>query len=474
MDFDVVVIGGGSAGFAAASTAQSAGAGVAIVDHGPLGGLCILRGCMPTKAILRSAEVMALMRRAEEFGLAGVRVGADLGAINDRKKRLIDEFAHYRAGQLRDPRFTLFEEKASFVSPREVRAGNRILTAKSFIIATGSQVGRYPIPGLEEAGYLTSDDILELRQAPESMIVLGAGAVGVELAQFFSRIGVRVSLIQRSGHILSKGDEDLARPVEARFREEGMQVFTGTRLIRVERNGPQRTVVFEQDGRQKSVAADVILQALGRVPRTDGLNLEAAGVNAGPKGIEVNAEMRTRQPHIFAVGDVNGHYEIVHIAIQQGEIAAHNAVHPDRPPLRMDERLKMNVVFTDPQVASVGLLEKECRDRNLPYLTASYPFDDHGKSLILGETHGHVKILCQPGTGEILGAHIVGPEAGELIHQLATLMHFHGTVHDLARVPFYHPTLSEILSYPAEELVDQLVREEHHESISHKGSKLFP
>ncbi len=454
MDFDVVVIGGGSAGYAAASTAQSAGAKVAIVDKGPLGGLCILRGCMPTKTILRSSDIFSLMRRAKEFGLSVQNPSADLAAINDRKNQLIAEFASYRVEQLNDPRFTLIQENASFISQNVLKVGGKTLTAKSFIIATGSSIAEFPVNGLAESGYLTSDDILELRQAPESMIVLGAGPVAVELAQFFCRIGTRTTLIQRSEHILSKGDEDLARPVEARFREEGMEVFTTTKLLRVEKSGAIRTVFFTHDGKEKSATAETILQALGRKPNIDGLNLSAAEVSTNRGRVEVDQEMRTNIPHIYAVGDVNGLHEIVHIAIEQGEVAAHNATQKESR--QFDDRLKTSVTFTDPPVASVGLSEKECRSESIPYLTASYPFNDHGKSMCLGETHGHVKLLCAPDSGEIIGAHIVGPEAGEMIHQMITLMHYKGTVHDLIRIPHYHPTLSEILTYPAEELSKKL------------------
>ena len=454
MDFDVVVIGGGSAGYASASAAQSADAKVAIVDKGPLGGLCILRGCMPTKTILRSSDILALMRRAKEFGLSAQNPSADLAAINDRKNKLIAEFASYRIEQLNDPRFTLIEEQASFISPHELKVGDKSITAKNFIIATGSSTAEFPVPGLAESGYLTSDHVLELRQAPESMIVLGAGPVAVELAQFFCRIGTRTTLIQRSDHILSKEDEDLARPVEAKFREEGMEVFTATKLLRVEQSGENRSVFFTHEGKEKSATAETILQALGRKPNVEGLNLSSAGVGINRGRIEVDSEMRTNVPHIYAVGDVNGQHEIVHIAIEQGEIAAHNATQEDVR--RFDARLKTSVTFTDPPVASVGLSEKECKAKNIPCLSASYPFNDHGKSMCLGETHGHVKLLCAPDSGEIIGAHIVGPEAGEMIHQMITLMHYKGTVRDLVKIPHYHPTLSEILTYPAEELATQL------------------
>ena len=453
---DIAIIGGGSAGYAAARSAHEAGADVAVIDHGPWGGLCILRGCMPSKAILRSAEIAAHLNRATEFGLAAVEVQANLAAILERKTKLISDFAEYRREQLHDGRFTLYEERARFLSPQTLQIGDKVLEAEHFIIATGSTVQHIAIPGLDQVGYITSDDAFELREQPESMIVLGGGAVAVELAQFFQRIGTQVKLIQRSPHILSSGDEDLARPVEARFREEGMEVYTGTKLHKFTQQDQGRIAHFSQDGAEKTLSGELILQTLGRRPNIDGLGLDNAGVEIDHGRIAVDSAMRTSQPHIYAVGDVNGEQEIVHIAIEQGEIAAHNATHPDRPEHRFDKRLNAQAIFTEPQVASVGLYEKDCQRKNIPYLVASYPFDDHGKSMTMGETHGHVKILCDPRSGEIIGAHIVGPEASELIHELIAVMYFRGSVGDLARIPHYHPTLAEILTYPAEELAEQL------------------
>ena len=452
----VVVIGGGSGGYAAARTANEAGADVAVVDSGPLGGLCILRGCMPSKAILRSAEIMEYMRRGPDFGLLDLVPQADLAAIMERKDRLIKDFADYRIEQLRDGRFTLYEERAEFISANRVRAGDSIIEGEYFIIATGSTVHRMPIPGLDEIGCITSDEALELRTQPESMIVLGGGPIALELAQFYQRIGTQVHLIQRSGHVLSTGDRDLAHPLEARLRAEGMHVYTDTQLHRFEEVDGEKVAHFSCDGQEHSVPADEVLQALGRRPNTDGLGLERTGIDTDRGRVIVDAEMRTNQPHIFAVGDVNGLHEIVHIAIEQGEVAGYNATHPDRPAYRTDDRLAAQVTFTDPQVASVGHSEKTCRENGIPYLVASYPFDDHGKSMCLGETHGHVKLLCAPRSGEIIGAHIVGPEAGELIHELIAVMYFRGTARDLMRIPHYHPTLAEILTYPAENIVEQM------------------
>ena len=453
MEYDIVILGGGSAGYASADSAQRMGAKVAIIDPGPLGGLCILRGCMPSKAILRSAEVVSLIRRAKEFGLHPVNVCVNLPAINDRKRKLIKEFANYRIKQLKDPRFDLYQEHGEFTSPREIRAGQHILKAKHIVIATGSITGRYNIPGLDE--YITSDDALEIRELPRSMVVLGAGPVAVELAQFFQRIGTQVTLIQRSTHILSTTDEDLARPLEVRLQEEGMKVYTGTRLIEVKKKDLLSLVHFSHEGEEKTASGEIILQALGRKPNSSELNLQAAGVETDSNGYVIaNEEMRTNVPHIFSVGDVNGQHEVVHTAIQQGEIAAQNAL--TSKTVIFDNRLKATVVFTDPQVANVGLTEKECVLENIPYLSASYPFGDHGKSLCLGETHGHVKLLCSPKNGEIIGAHIVGPEGGELIHELIAVMYFRGTVCDLTQIPHYHPTLAEIFTYPAEELSSRI------------------
>ena len=453
---DVIVIGGGSAGYAAARTARDAGAEVAIVDQGPLGGLCILHGCMPTKAILRSAEVAALLKRAKEFGLSPVSVRADLSAVVDRKDRLVREFADYRIQQLRDPRLTLYQSRSVFRSPHEITVGDTVLSSGSFILATGSRPREIPIPGLAQAGYFTSDKILDLRTQPGSLIVLGGGAVVLELGQFFARLGTRVTILQRGRTLLSEMDEDVGRALEAALIDEGIDVVTGAQLLRVTHDAIGKTVWVMKDGRERSYVGEEILQALGRRPNIEGLHLDLAEVTLDGGRIMVDGAMRTSQAHIYAVGDVNDVTPIVHLAIQQGEIAAYNATHADQPGKTIDHRLDMEVVFTDPQVAVLGLNEARAKAEGILYLTASYPFADHGKALCLGATHGFVKLLCAPLTGELLGAQIVGPEAGELIHELIAVMYYHGTAADLLRMPHYHPTLAEIVTYPAESIVERL------------------
>ena len=453
---DVVVIGGGSAGYAAARTARDCGADVAIVDPGPLGGLCILRGCMPTKTILRSAEIAALMRRAAEFGLSPVEVRADLSAIVDRKHNLVREFADYRIQQLRDPAYTLYEAPASFLTPHLVQVGNDQITAKAFVIATGSIPRAGIVPGLDHGRCVTSDELLDLRDQPGSLIVLGAGPVGLELGQFFSRIGTRVTIVQRSSSVLSHLDPQAGVALMQALEHEGLSIITEAAVQKINQTGGQPVVQIIRHGKEQIVSGELVLNALGRVPNIAGLNLSAAAVAVDAGRVVIDGGMRTSQPHIFAVGDVTNLYDIVHIAIQQGEIAGWNACHSSQEPRCFDDRLVTEVVFTDPQVAVVGLSEKACRARGVAYLTASYPFADHGKAMCLGATRGFVQLLADPKTGLILGAQIVGPEAGELIHELIAVMYYQGTVQDLLRIPHYHPTLAEILTYPAESIVEQM------------------
>jgi pyruvate/2-oxoglutarate dehydrogenase complex dihydrolipoamide dehydrogenase (E3) component len=288
------------------------------------------------------------------------------------------------------------------------------------------------------------------------LIVLGGGAVALELGQFFARLGTRVTILQRGRTLLSEMDEDVGRALEAALIDEGIEVVTDAQLLRVTRDATGKRVWVMKDGRERSYSGQEILQALGRQPNIEGLHLDLAEVVVDNGRIVVDATMRTSQAHIYAVGDVNEITPIVHLAIQQGEIAAYNATHSGNPAKELDHRLDAEVVFTDPQVAVVGLNEALCRTRGIPYVTASYPFADHGKALCLGATHGFVKLLCASQTGELLGAQIVGPEAGELIHELIAVMYYHGTAADLLRMPHYHPTLAEIVTYPAESIVERL------------------
>jgi len=452
-DYEVAVIGGGSAGYAAARTTAAAGRRTVVIDSGSeLGGLCILRGCMPTKALLHAAEIRHQARRSSIWGLEPGKVGFDFAAVMRRKSVMVEEFASYRRGQLQDGRFELINALAKFRDPHTLALDNgQAITAGQIMIATGSRVAELPLPSLAKLGCLTSDDALRLESLPKSILVLGGGAVAVEFAQFFARFDVEVTVLQRSPHILSSFDDDVAGAVESAFHGEGIVVHTGCSIKDAQLGSNDKVIVYERDGERHEVRAEAVFHGLGRSPNTGPLGLENAGVETDNGRILCNKQMQTRTPHIYAGGDCAGPHEIVHIAIQQGETAAHNMLHP-ADPSSMEERLLISVVFTDPQAATVGLTEKAAKAQSIPYRAASYPFNDHGKSIIMDAMHGFVKLLCDPETGEILGGACVGPMGGELIHEIVIAMANRMTVTELAATPHYHPTLAEIWTYPAEEL----------------------
>jgi pyruvate/2-oxoglutarate dehydrogenase complex dihydrolipoamide dehydrogenase (E3) component len=457
--YDCAVIGGGSGGYAAARTAVENGLRTVVIEGGEqIGGLCILRGCMPTKALLQSAEVAHIASKAGVWGINIPEFGVDFPKVMARKDFLIEDFAGYRREQLtRGDRFDFVRSNATFIDPHTVQLGDgSTLQADHFLISTGSKVSPSPIGSLRDVGYITSDEALKLTRLPSSIIVLGGGVVAVEFAQFFSRLGVRTTIIQRSDHLVREFDRDACQTLREAFEAEGIQVYTGTRIESAEKSPVGKKIIFEHQKRKVSVEAEEIFFALGRSPNTAFLNLDRAGVKTRTNGqIIANEHQQTSSPHIFAAGDCTGPFEIVHIAIQQGETAAWNMAHPSSMK-SMDYRLITQVVFTDPHVAHVGMTESQATELGIPYKTASYPFNDHGKSMILDTHHGFVKMMAHARSGEILGASCIGPQGGELIHEIIVAMHARMTVHQFMTIPHYHPTLAEIWTYPAEELAEEI------------------
>lgn len=457
-----MVIGGGSGGYAAARMASSLGLSTAVIEGGEqVGGLCILRGCMPSKTLIESGNRYRTIRHAEEFGLHAEKIGFDAAKIVERKRRLIGEFADYRAQQLAGGSFDFIRGRAEFLDPHCLRVslregGERILSLKTGCIATGSVLNRPSIQGIELC--LSSDDLLELTEIPASAVVLGGGPVALEMAHYLESLGSRVTILQRNTQLLTGNDHDVAEAVAEAFRRRGMQVLCGTRLEKIEKSGDQTTVHFSHGNGGEVIKADLVVNALGRRPAIAGLGLQRAGVALEGPAICTDLEQRTTARHLFAAGDCCGPYEVVHIAITQGETAARNAAAliAGGAPVTLDYRLKLFACFAEPQMASCGMTEQEARENGLQIVTASYPFADHGKSLVKGETDGFVKLIADAKMGSILGGAVVGPEASELIHEIVVAMAFHATAAQLAAIPHYHPTLSEIWTYPAEELADKI------------------
>jgi pyruvate/2-oxoglutarate dehydrogenase complex dihydrolipoamide dehydrogenase (E3) component len=460
--YDFVVIGGGSGGYAAARRAVSLGLSTLVIEGGrEVGGLCILRGCMPSKALIESANRYRVLRHASEFGLSAEGVGFDAVKIIERKRRLIGEFADYRREQLEGGGFDFLRGRAEFLDSHTMRVqllggGEELIEFRSGCIATGSILNRPVIPGIELCA--SSDELLDLADIPSSAVVLGGGPVALEMAHYLESLGAHVTILQRNTQLLTGSDPDVASAVEQAFVRRGISVECGTRLQRIDKTSSGFQVSFERSGKEEIIETKFVLNALGRRPNIEKIGLEKAGVALEGPRICTDLEQRTTSGHLFAAGDCCGPYEVVHIAILQGETAAKNAaalLHGGKT-VSLDYRLKLFACFTEPQMASCGMSEQDARENGRQVVMASYPFADHGKSLILGETEGFVKLIADAHHGEILGGAVVGPEASELIHEVVVAMAFHATAGQLARVPHYHPTLSEIWTYPAEELDEKI------------------
>ena len=462
-EFDFIVVGGGSGGYAAARTAAGEGLRTAVIDGSEeLGGLCILRGCMPSKTLIESANRLQDIREAGEFGLHAANPGFDGAKIIERKKRLISGFAQYRAEQLEGGRFELIRGRARFAGPdtlvvRLRQGGEQIISARSILVATGSVIRHPDIPGLAEAAPLVSDDVLDNPHPPKSLLVLGAGPVALEMAHYHRALGSEVTVVQRSKQILSSMDRDVADAVQHGMERHGTKFVLGGQLLQAGRSPRGKWVRVAHDNREETLQADEILLALGRDAATAGLDLATAGLDIPPgRPLATSDTQQTSVPHIFGAGDVTGKLEIVHIAIEQGEIAARNAARllrgKNEPLETIDYRLRLFAVFTQPEAAMVGLSAREAAELGLDFAAATYPFDDHGKSIVHGKTDGFVKLLADRNTGELLGGAVVGPHASELIHEVVVALRYRATAAEFVKIPHYHPTLSEIWTYPAEEL----------------------
>ncbi len=454
---DLIVVGAGSGGYAAARTARDVGCDVALVDEGPLGGLCILRGCMPSKALLASSDALQDAREARALGIDARALAVDMRYVAARKRELVRGFADYRIEGIHE--FPLYLGAARFLSPTRLAVGDDVLLdASKFVIASGSIVAPSALPGLTATGYIDSDAVLDLEAIPDSVVVLGGGYTACELGQFLARMGARTTMLIRSGHLLTESDEDIGHALTGYFREEGIEVVTHAALLAAQGRGAQKVVRYLHGGKECEAVGDEIFYALGRTPNIAGLDLEKAGVTFGPAGgITVDRRLRTSNPNVYAVGDVTGEYMLVHVAIYQGEVAARNACLQTNE--AADYRLVgAHTIFTDPQLATVGMSEKDLRRKGVAYVCGRYDFAEHGKAQCVGKIKGFVKMMADRETGCILGASVLGAQASELVHEVIVAMNFFATVDQFMRIPHLHPTLAEIWTYPAESCAAQLGR----------------
>jgi pyruvate/2-oxoglutarate dehydrogenase complex dihydrolipoamide dehydrogenase (E3) component/uncharacterized membrane protein YdjX (TVP38/TMEM64 family) len=450
-DFNLIVIGAGSAGLVSAYIAATARAKVALIERHRMGGDCLNTGCVPSKALLRTARLMADARNAQRYGIARMDAEIDFAQVMERVQAVVskvephDAIARYTALGV-----DVIQGEARIVSPWEVEVAGKRISARSLIFASGARPLVPVLPGIEEVGYLTSNTLWDLRLLPKRLLVLGGGPIGCELSQAFARLGSTVTQVEMAPRLLPREDADAAAEVAARFAEEGITVLTGCKALRVERDGGGRVLVCERDGAELAVPFDQLLVALGRKANVDGFGLQELGVELTNRGtVQVNALLRTNFPNILVAGDVAGPYQFTHVAAHQAWYASLNALLAPFWSFKVDYRVIPWATFTDPEVARVGLSEDEAKAQGIAVEVTRYGLDDLDRAIADSADHGFVKVLTQPGKDTILGATIVGAHAGELLAEFVLAMKHGLGLNKLLGTIHVYPTMSEANKYVA-------------------------
>jgi dihydrolipoamide dehydrogenase len=444
-DYNVVVLGAGSAGLVAAYIAAAVKAKVALIEKHKMGGDCLNTGCVPSKALIRSAKMLAYGRRAQEFGFKNTETTFDFAEVMQRVQRVIkkiephDSVARYSALGV-----DCLLGEARITSPYTVEVNGRTLTTRSIIVASGASPFVPPIPGLDQIDYLTSDNLWSLRELPGRMVVLGGGPIGCEMTQAFARLGAQVTQVEMIPQLMGREDPDVAEFVRARFEAEGVRVLTNHAAKEVLVEGKNNILVCERDGERVEVPFDAILVAVGRKPHTKGFGLEELGVSLHQRGtIAVDEFLRTNFPNIFCAGDVAGPYQFTHTAGHQAWYAVVNALFGGLKKFKVDYRVIPWCTFTDPEVARVGLNETEARQQDIPHEVVRFDLADLDRAIAEEEDHGWVKVLTPPGKDRILGVTIVGPHAGDLLAEFVLAMKHGLGLNKILGTIHPYPTLAE-------------------------------
>ncbi|MBK8915369.1 MAG: mercuric reductase [Phycisphaerales bacterium] len=443
--YNLVVIGAGTAGLVAAAGAAGLGARVALVERRPMGGDCLNFGCVPSKALIRSARAIADVRRAAEFGVNvpdGVQV--DFAAVMERLRRLRAQIApHDSAERFRGLGVDVFIGNARFTAPDSIMVGGQTLRFAKACVATGARPVVPPIPSLIETGFLTNESVFSLTRLPRRLAVLGAGPIGCELAQSFARFGVEVYLIDLAPQVLAREDRDAAEIVQRAITDDGVELILNAKVSRVSLGAGVRTLSIETPAGPRELIVDDILVGVGRAPNVAGLGLEAANVAFDERaGVRVNDRLRTTNPRIYAAGDVCFPYKFTHVADAMARIVIRNALFFGRA--KASALTIPWCTYTDPEIAHVGLYEREATDRGLATTTFRIPLDGVDRAILDGDTEGFLKVIVRKGTDRILGATLVARHAGEMISEITALMAAGGGLKTLSGTIHPYPTQADV------------------------------
>lgn len=448
-DYDYIIIGSGGASFSSAIEAVKYGAKVAIIERGTVGGTCVNIGCVPSKTLLRSGEINHIAKNNPFVGLHTSADDVDLAPLVKQKDELVTGLRNSKYIDLIDDYdFELIKGEAKFVDEKTVEVNGMQLSAKRFLIATGASPAVPKIPGLEEVDYLTSTTLLELKQVPKRLIVIGSGYIGMELGQLFHHLGSEVTLMQRSPQLLKEYDPEISEAITQALTEQGINLVTGASFERIEQDGNVKKVHVEVNGKKRIIEADQLLVATGRTPNTANLKLEAASVEVGSRGeIVIDEYSKTTNSRIYAAGDVTLVPQFVYVAAYQGGIAAGNAIGGLNKKLNLE--VVPGVTFTTPAIATVGLTEQQAKEKGYEVKTSVLPLDAVPRALVNRETTGVFKLVADSKTMKILGAHVVAENAGEVIYAATLAVKFSLTVEDLRETLTPYLTMAEGLKLAA-------------------------
>lgn len=451
----LLIIGAGPGGYETAISAAEKGLDVTVVSDGPLGGTCLNEGCIPTKTLCRNAQLMDDLRKADTFGLGKLSYAFDYSKVLSRKEEVISSLRQGIEFLFKSRNIRFVSGKARFKDAHTVLVktgeGETELTADRIIIATGSESADLPVPGADLEGVLNSSELLGLSQLPRRLCIVGGGVIGLEFASVFNSFSSEVTVVEFCRDILPRFDTDLSKRLKQSLSKRGISIETSASVQKVEKDGQELVLTYLKNDRLFEVRADKVLMAVGRRPAMSSLNLDAAAVAFSPKGIEVNAKMQTSVPDIYAVGDVTGGYMLAHVASAQGRVALASILGEEA---EVNTDVVPAAVFTNPEVASVGRSEDECRASGIAVKCPKAFFRANGKAVSMGEPEGFCKLVVAEESsgfkaGSILGCHIMGPHSSDLVQEVAALMHCGASVSDLRAVIHSHPSLSEVVQAAA-------------------------
>jgi dihydrolipoamide dehydrogenase len=447
-DYDIAVIGGGPGGYVAAIRAAQLGKNVILFEKDRVGGLCLNWGCIPSKALLKNADIVNYVREAQTWGIKGAdKASFDLGAAVDRSRAVVDKVVGGVEGLLRDNGVTVVQGAAALKDTRTISAGGKDYRAANTIIATGASTRL--LPGMTPDGkvVLTSREALEARTPPKKAVVIGAGPIGVEFGHLWASYGTEVTIVELLDTIVPLEDPDAGRALKRSFEARGIACMVKTRVDKIEVKGSKATVTVKSDSGEQKLEADAVLLAIGFVPHTQGLNLESAGVAMQRGFITVDDHMATNVPGIFAIGDVTGKLMLAHVAMQQGVIAAEHIAGKTTPVL--DYVQMPRATFCQPQVGSIGYTEQAAKDAGFKVKTGRFPLTALGKSVAVNHTEGFVKVVADEATGQVLGIHMVGYDVNDLLGEATMIALLEATTIEVGFAVHAHPTLAEAVKEAA-------------------------